>query len=426
MLAYLGVIISLFGWTVSSNLITTKEMKTYYLLSLVMSVILGIIIVLIWRKKRNLYVCMITVFLLVNIGASLAYRMNSTNSSGGDKISHSKLYFADMVLMCVVFVLTYVIIRYTRLYRMKFVNVLIISGLPLIFVIARLSGEKINGSYLSFFGILIFGIILTGYPFVSAYFLSKPEERYLRGSVRSMPMNLLVFLGYTFVLYAGCVVCNEFGLLLVLGITSTLLFYLRSKNMRTKLLYTAMCGTGAIIACFFVSHIHDRVYIWMHLTEIRQGDALEGRAESILYLYRNLDRTGFWGNGIGSVPVSIYPTLNTDHSLVALILEYSMILAVGVLICGLIYIKAMMEDVSAVDLYDYALNLSSALIVGAVMLIHIGSNLGSSITAGVGYPFVSEGSTTNVMFAVLTAIHCALYERGRVYALSEKEILHES
>ena len=99
-----------------------------------------------------------------------------------------------------------------------------------------------------------------------------------------MPINLASFLAYTFMLYIGCVICNEFGLLLVVGITSTMLFYIRSRNFRTKLLYTAVCGMGALLSCIMIGHIQERVYIWMHLSEITPEDPLAGKAESVLYV----------------------------------------------------------------------------------------------------------------------------------------------
>ena len=87
--------------------------------------------------------------------------------------------------------------------------------------------------------------------------------------------------------------------------------------------------------------------------------------------------------------------------------------------------KVMMEEYFAVNSIDYILNMSCALIVGAIVLIHIGSNLGSSITAGIGFPYVSEGRAVNIMLSILTAIHCAVYERGRENALSEKKGTYE-
>ena len=187
--------------------------------------------------------------------------------------------------------------------------------------------------------------------------------------------------------------------------------------MKTKAMYTAVCAGGALLACTFTGHIRDRVIIWMNLSEILPGHELEGQAESILYLYSNLPRSGFWGYGLGSVPVSIYPTLNTDHAFVALLLEYSIFFAAGVLIIGALLVKSMLADCRTENMYDYILNLSCALIVGSMVLIHIGSNLGSSITAGIGFPFVSDGISVNSMVTVLVAVHCAVYERGRKYAL---------
>ena len=103
----------------------------------------------------------------------------------------------------------------------------------------------------------------------------------------------------------------------------------------------------------------------------------------------------------------------------------SLIFAVIVVSCGGLYVKVMMEECFADNMYDYILNLSCALIVGAIVLIHIGSNLGSSITAGIGFPYVSEGSAVNIMLSILTAIHCGVYERGRENALYEKKGTYE-
>ena len=352
--------------------------------------------------------------------------MNQVKTETADEVSHSKQYFEDLILMLIVFGLVYFIVRFTRIYRLKTVNLIIIAALPAALFITRISGEKSGGAYISFFGILIFAVVLVGYPFAAAYFLSREENRYLHGGVRSMPLNLALFLGYTFILYIGCVICNEFGLLLVVGITSTMLFYIRSKNFRTKLLYTAVCGIGALLSCIMIGHIQERIYIWMHLSEITPGDPLAGKAESVLYVFRNLPRAGFWGNGLGSIPVSIYPTLNTDHAFVALMLEYSLVFAVIILLISVLYVKALLAGCHADNLYDYILNLCCALIIGTIILIHIGSNLGSSITAGIGMPFVSEGSAVNIMLAALTAVHCGIYERGRRHALSEEKEIYEN
>lgn len=426
LLLYLGFATAVACWTLCSGLITTEEMKLFYLLTLLVLLVAETVMTFVGRKKRNLYSCGTAMLILANVGASLAYRMNQVKTETADEVSHSEQYFKDLILMLIAFGLVYFIVRFTRIYRLKTVNLIIIAALPATLFITRISGEKSGGAYISFFGILIFAVVLAGYPFAAAYFLSREENRYLHGGVRSMPINLASFLAYTFMLYIGCVICNEFGLLLVVGITSTMLFYIRSRNFRTKLLYTAVCGTGALLSCIMIGHIQERIYIWMHLSEITPGDPLAGKAESVLYVFRNLPRAGFWGNGLGSIPVSIYPTLNTDHAFVALMLEYSLVFAAIILLISILYVKALMAGCHADNLYDYILNLCCALIIGTIILIHIGSNLGSSITAGVGMPFVSEGSAVNIMLAALTAVHCGIYERGRRHALSEEKEIYEN
>ena len=426
LLLYFGFAAAVACWTLYSGLTATAEMKFFYPLTVLVLLAAETVMTFAGRKKKNLYSCGTAALILANAGASLAYRMNQVETETVDEVSHSKQYFEDVILMLIVFGLVYVTVRFTRIYQLKIVNLIIAAALPAVLFITRISGEESNGAYISFFGILIFAVVLAGYPFAAAFFLAREESRYLHGSVRSMPLNLALFLGYTFILYAGCVICNEFGLLLVVGITSTMLFYIRSRNFRTKLLYTAACGVGVLLSGIMIGHIQERIYIWMHLSEITPEDPLAGKAESVLYVFRNLPRAGFWGNGLGSIPVSIYPTLNTDHAFVALMLEYSLVFATLILLIGILYVKALLAGCHADSLYDYILNLCCALIIGSIILIHIGSNLGSSITAGIGMPFVSEGSAVNIMLAALTAVHCGIYERGRRHALSEEKEIYEN
>lgn len=409
LILYLGFVFSLMGWTLSSGLVVKAGMKNYYILTILVLVLLGIVLTFVWRKKKNLYVCSLMALVLNNIGASLAYRMHGSNKKG----LYSKEFFTDFLAMCVIFLIVFFVVKYTKLYRKRVVNLLILAGMPLVLMITSIGGEDSNGAKITFYGILILGIILVGYPFGAAYFVSKPEKRYLNGTVRSMPLNLSQFLIYNFLLYFFCVLCNEFGLLLVIGITSTLLFYLKCKDIKTKAAYTAFCAGGAILACCFAGHIRDRVFIWLNLSDILPGHKLEAQAESILYIYRNLPRSGFWGDGLGRIPISICPTLNTDHVFVALILEYSIIFAAAVVLCGVVLVKFMLAGVYTDNLYDYILNLSCALIIGSLVLINVSSNLGSSITAGIGFPFVSDGISVNTMVTVLVATHCGIFERRK-------------
>lgn len=403
---YLGFEITLAGWTILSCEGDVQIM--FYLATVIVLCLLGAVIL--GKQKKNLYCGTLAALALVSVGASLALRMDLAGGTG----SHSEQFFEDSIIMVAVFIFTYVMIRYTSVYRMEIFNRMIILLLPMSLLIARLRGEATGGAYIiSFFGVLIFALILAGYPFAAAYFLTRPEEKYLRGDIRSLPMNLTFFLIYNLVLYSISTVCREFGLVLVLGIASTVLFYHRCKNFQTKLIYSVLCASGAGLAAIFTSHIHDRVLIWLHLKDIQPDDDLAGKAESILYLFENLPRAGFWGNGLGTTPTSLIPTLNSDHAFATIILEYSVIFAAAILFCGIVLIKCLLKGCYTENAHAYYLNLTAGLLVGATMLIHVGSNLGSFITAGVGFPFLSEGSSVNSMFAILLAINVAIHERGR-------------
>ena len=108
------------------------------------------------------------------------------------------------------------------------------------------------------------------------------------------------------------------------------------------------------------------------------------------------------------------------------IVVWLLVFAALILLISIVYVKALLAGCHADNLYDYILNLCCALIIGTIILIHIGSNLGSSITAGVGMPYTSEGSAVNIMLAALTAVHCGIYERGKRHALSEEKTVYEN
>ena len=78
---------------------------------------------------------------------------------------------------------------------------------------------------------------------------------------------------------------------------------------------------------------------------------------------------------------------------------------------GIILVRWMFVEPRAACLYDRFLNLACALVVCFIILIDLASNLGSFITAGIGFPWVSDGGSVNIMLTTLVAIHCGLIEK---------------
>lgn len=408
---YMLFSLGLFFWSTTSIIYNSVIPAAEYLTGII---VLAIFVSIIWKLDRAKIMRkgVVIAAVFMNMGLSIAYRMAEGSQEKLFLGSFKDAYTGDLILMLAAFLITYLVVRWTRIYRFKIVNALIALALPVAVFGARLSGRAVGGSYLYFAGIMIFGVVLSGFPFVMAFFVAQNEDLYRGGNVRNLSWNLMGLLIYTFILYIGCAVCNEFGLLLILGLTTTTLFFIRCKNGLTKLFYTVACAGGAIFAGFMITHLRERIQIWID-PAAAYGDAVLGeKAESVLYLFRHIYQMGWWGKGIGNLPKSIYPTLNSDHVLITLINDYSVWMAASVIVLGALFVRWMLIQPEGLCTYDRYLNLSCALIVCFIILIDVASNLGSFITAGVGFPWISDGSSVNIMLTGLMAVHCGLLGKG--------------
>ena len=401
-IAYSIFSISLFLWTTSPIKFESDVPYKGYLIGILLLEAATLCIYVCFKENRQIINGVMVAIVFQNIGMSVNYRCVDMAKNVNNN------YLVDFILMVIVFVVTYMLVRYTKLYKFKFFNFLILAGMVIAVFGARLSSRMVGGSYLYFAGFMIFGLVLMGFPFVAAWFMSVEENRYFAGKVGNISWNLLGFLLCTFIIYIGCVLCNEFGLLLVLGVTTTILFLVRCKDLKSKILYTAFCTVGTVVAITKTSHLWSRVQIWLNPVKAFDNPNLKGQAESVLYLFRNLAGMGWWGKGIGNLSKRIYPTLNTDHVLILLLNDYSILLFALVLILGVLFVRWMLISAVRVSAYDRYLNLTCGLIFSVIVLIDISSNIGSFITAGIGFPWISDGSAVNIMLAELTAIHCGL------------------
>ena len=209
----------------------------------------------------------------------------------------------------------------------------------------------------------------------------------------------------------GCVFCNEFGTLLILGITCMFLLFFYGRNKKTKVLFLAVCLGITLIACTKIQHIQDRAKIWIHPLAAENTEELAGKVQSVLYLFQTIHRSGFWGNGVGTLSRSIYPTMNTDHVTVKILYEDGIVMAMGTVGLCCVLVAWFLRSKSQERTYESILNLTTAVEFSCVVLLHLSSNLGSFLTAGVGMPFVSDGISVNVMWTALLALHCAVYEK---------------
>ena len=82
-------------------------------------------------------------------------------------------YTGDLLLMLLVFFTVFLLVRYTRIYKFRICNFLLLIALPIVIYGARITGEEVYGSYLEFAGMMIFGLVLMGFPFAAASVLAN-------------------------------------------------------------------------------------------------------------------------------------------------------------------------------------------------------------------------------------------------------------
>ena len=409
LIGYTGFSILLAVWVWLSGVVTNPKS---YLCMVIYMLVLGVTVCTTWDKKSHTKREALIALVLVNLGLAMACRM-------GEKLFGQ--YMLDIFLMSIAFLIVYVLVRYTRLTEVPILNWMLMALLPVALFAARF-GKMVNGSYLTICGVPVFALVGIGYPFVVAYMMKLPETKFLGGNIKHLSKPLILLLGYTVLLFFGCAITNEFGLLLILGITATSVFFVKCKNYVSKLIYTSGCVAGAAAAANWVPHIHERIDMWLYLEEAIRNPVLKDKMGWNLYLFQTLKQTGWFGKGNGSMSkFGVYGTLNTDHSYITLINDFSLFIALGITILACVWIWSIMKTTEGARTYDYYLHLSIGLIIGMLFLLHISSNLSSFITAGIPLAFISNASAVNIMLAMLLAAHTAVDERRREDLYDEEE-----
>lgn len=406
---------ALYLWTIRSKQYDTMFPVAGCLLGIVLIFFLVLNVFLFCGNKR-IRQGMIMAGVLMNLGMSIYYASWSDPwklAENPEKVTFftmlKSIGVVDVILMSGVFLVVSLIICHTKVYRFRAVNLIIMAMLPVIVFGARLTGKATKGSYLEFGGIMIF-CILAGWPFVAATFLTMEERRYLNSDVKMPGWNSLLMLGYMGLIFIGSAKANEFGLILVMAVTGSILFFISCKSMRAKLFYSIACMMLAGLAALKVTHIHTRLEAFLDPV----GTSNKETAESILYLFRSIPHAGFFGFGIGDgFSRKIIDAVDSDYALDLIILNYSIIVAAMLIILMMLFCKWFFKVQEGLCDYDRYLNLTAALIVITVSLTHVASNLGSFISAGIPLAFVSKAPQINIMFSIFMGMHTGLLGKER-------------
>lgn len=312
----------------------------------------------------------------------------------------------DFCFMFIAFLVMYVFIRYIGIHRFKAVNYLAIVGVLVFIFGAKLTNHAVNGSNLYFMGLMVYAVVLLLYPLAAAQFCSLSNNRYVGGIPTKISYNSVLFLLYNFCIFGGCALNNEFGLLLLIALTSTTLFFIRERDLAAKLIYSLASVVGAVIAITLVSHVSSRVQILFDPAGAYASDELRQQASTIMYLYKHCRTIGWYGEGAGHLSSLYFPTRLTDHVLVLLFENFSVLVVIGVLIGGAFLVRWMLTEAAGMNCYEWYLNLVCGLLIGFTMLFNVASCC--LLTIGVPFPFISKGISINTALMVLVAVHTAL------------------
>lgn len=402
----------LYLWTISSVSFYPKNYQLYqfgvYTASAVLLTLFTFFVCRIDRDGK-LDPGILTVSMLLNVGLSVNYQCaKSTDMEETLRSVVKNSCFPGLAMMFLAFILAFSVVRFMTVYRSAVLNRLAILTVPICVFGAKFF-DSVNGSNLSFCGIMIFAEVLMLYPFAASWFCSLNDDHYLGGKPTRISYHSLAFLFWNFLIYAGCVLDNEFGLLLVVALTSSVLFFLRSRDLLAKVVYTAASLAGALVAAQTVRHISNRLQIFLNPVAANFDPSLREQAGSMLYLFRHWQEIGWYGDGTGHLSSKYFPTRTTDHLLVLAFDNFGALIAVGLIILGMILIRWMLSEPEGMNVYDRWLNKICALLVGVIMLLNVISC--TTITIGIPFPFASNGNAINIGLMVLVAIHSALVRK---------------
>ena len=360
-------------------------------------------------EKKQTYQGVLFLSVFTNLGLAVAYRCTSNEAQAFHFSDFNNTYAGQTLIMTAIFISMFCLVRFTRIYKTKVWNLAAGVGILVVTYGARLTGERIGGSYLYFQKIMVFSCVISLFPFIASYFLSRKEEAYVKGNVKYISWNLCILLLYTCSLYLASALNKEYGLVFIIGAVTCVLFYLRCKSLLLKLFYTGVCTAAALIAGEFVHHIRDRVQLWFHPELAKKTEMM--KAESVLYIFRYIKNIGWYSRGIGNLSSKRIPTLRSDHVILTILNDYSFLLLCLILLLSVLLVRYLLIC-PRLDLYDYYLDLSIALTIGFMILLDIGSVSGSFIQAGIGFPWISMGGNNNLALTALLATHCGIAAKG--------------
>lgn len=394
---------SLYRWASESVAVENPQL---YLIFVLATIICAIFCTIFLKRKTYSRIMSMLALVLINVGGAIAATICFKEYIKDGKLIIIKTlpaYVEDFGLMLVAFLVAYYVIT-KKVYKNKYV----IYGMALLSIailfIATLF-EETNGAHISVYGIMPSAVVIMCAPFVIGHFCSLPEEIHLLKNPSSLSLNVTITLIYALLIYVGCYFTNEYSLVMIIGVVSTIVLFIKCAKMSTKIIYSTTAFVAMLVVIVTSGHIRYRLGIWWALNESK----LEEGTEWFSYLFRNIKNAAFYGRGMATTQVRHnYETLNTDNVMALIIIEFGIIFSLLLLITTVWLIRTILYSADGLYEQEKMIVISIGLISGVMFLLHMASNLSAFITTGVPYMLVSSATSINSALAALCGTVCAI------------------
>ena len=287
--------------------------------------------------------------------------------------------------------------------------------IPFALLYSRLVSHPVSGCYIRLVGgFLTFAFVLICWPFTTVALLGKGDSRTsLYHSFYAMPLNQVIYLAYMAVIILLASINNDFGTAMVVGGSAMIVFLIYGKDWICKLGFSLLSVGGILGACLWSKKLWYRFFVCINLEACinTEDQYLAAQSEALVYLIQNISFSGPYGAGFGTIPKSIFPNRATDY-VVSGILYQQGILAVLILAAITLLFLIILMKIEPVKKMENRLAFMIALIFSINMVWVILCNLSVLPVCGLSFPWIAQGTSTNLAFSVLLGIFLAIGNEG--------------
>ena len=294
-----------------------------------------------------------------------------------------------------------------------------IALLLLTFVFGReVNGQRLTLEFGPFSGQpsellkVILVVFLAGYLSENRSLLAEESTRI--GPIRLPPLPYLAPMVAMWAIALGVVVIQrDLGAALLFFAAFLALLYVATGRRSYVILGLVLFVAGSSVIAQLVSHVQQRVDIWLDPFADPQGDGYQ--IVQALYAF---GRGGLIGTGLGAGLPTIggrmpIPAVHTDFPLAALGEELGLVGLLAILGLYLVVIeRGLRLAPAAADDFRAILAAGLALVIGVQAFIIAAGNLKLIPLTGITLPFISYGGSSLLANAVIVGLLLALSDRG--------------